>query len=354
MKNILKLIFASLFVSAILIACDNEADRDWKTTEASFRLIDAGLGANIITDETKDNPFTVIWDVKDPGEYSVVLSTTQDFESKIVLGTSSTNSFTTTLGDLNTKLLDAGFAGNTAHSLFLRVEMGDEVSNAVATTITTYQAVYPDFYLVGAASNAGWDAVNSINFYKHDNISEIYTYLQPDEFRFLGQADWNPLNYSIDAAGIKDSYKYFKTVSPNIEKSSGDENMKFTGAAGMYKVMINVDTKSLTAEPSSIPTWDVPNLYIVGTINGWSADTAYPLSPLGNGKFEYIGELADASEFKFIGQLSWGDLEWGNISGAGDTGFLAPKGGNIKFNGGGGFFKIIVDIKTGKYTVSPL
>ena len=354
MKNILKLILASLFVSAILIACDNEADRDWRTTEASFRLFDAGLGANVITDESKDNPFTVLWEVKDAGEYSVVMSAAEDFATKIVLGTSSTNSLVTTLGELNTKLLDAGLSGNTAHPLYFRVEMGTEVSNVVATTITTYQAVYPDFYLVGGASAAGWDAATSINFYKHDNVSEIYTYLEPNEFRFLGQADWNPLNYSIDAAGIKENYKYFKTVSSNIEKSSGDENMKFTGAAGIYKMVINVDAKSLTVTPSSIPTWDVANLYIVGTVNNWTAETALPFSPLGNGKFEYIGQLADASEFKFIGQLSWGDLEWGNIAGAGNTGFLAPKGGNIKYDGGNNFFRIIVDIKTGKYTVTQL
>lgn len=354
MKNILRLILASLFVSVVLIACENEADRDWKTTEDSFRLLDAGLGANVITEESKDNPFTVLWETKEAGEYSVVISSTEDFANKIVLGTSSTNTFTTTLDVLNTKLLDAGLAGNTAHSLYFRIEKGDEVSNVVSTTITTYQAVYPDFYLVGNASNASWDAANAINLYKHDNISEIYTYLEPNEFRFLGQADWNPLNYSIDAAGIKDSYRYFKTVSSNIEKSSGDENMKFTGTSGIYKMVVNVDAKSLTVTPSSIPAWDIPNLYIVGTLNGWAADAALPLNPLGNGKFEYIGQLTDAAEFKFIGQLAWGDLEWGNISGAGHTGFLAPKGGNIKYDGGNNFFRIIVDIKTGKYTVTKL
>jgi hypothetical protein len=61
-----------------------------------------------------------------------------------------------------------------------------------------YQVDYPDFFLVGAASAVSWNATGSQKLYKHDNISEIYTYLQPENFRFLGQQDWNPLNYSID------------------------------------------------------------------------------------------------------------------------------------------------------------
>ncbi|MNY17420.1 hypothetical protein D3C86_1507380 [compost metagenome] len=173
----------------------------------------------------------------------------------------------------------------------------------------------------------------------------------------MGQADWNPLNYSIDAAGIKDAYKYFKTVSSNVEKAGGDENMKFTGAAGIYKVVVNADfgVKSLTVT-STTSVWDIPNLYIVGTVNNWTPESALPFSPLGNGKFEYIGQLANGSAFKFLGQQAWDGLEWGNIHSEGNTGYLGIKGdnNNIKFDGGDNYFKIIVDLKVGKYTITQL
>ena len=49
----------------------------------------------------------------------------------------------------------------------------------------------------------------------------------------------------------------------------------------------------------------------------------------------------------------WKELEWGNISGSGDSRFLGPKGdsGDIKFDGGGNTYKITVDIKAGVYTI---
>ncbi|WP_081871776.1 SusE domain-containing protein [Chryseobacterium sp. FH1] len=478
MKNIIKLLFASFFVVLTTLACTDDADRDWTKPEASFRLNDTSLGSNILYETMKNNPFVLTWDKASSSDYTIVFSDTEDFANKVTLGTATTNTFVTTVGDVNSKLLQAGYSPYASKSVYIRIESGAEVSNAItfavtvypvagpiitaptagsalvlnsadqtaiATTITwndysnygvdvkylvevakkdattftsigevtnvkslavtnkdlntaivnsgatmnqpndidvrvtasttstggsiglksaivtfkvtPYQVDYPNFFLVGQASAAGWDAATSISLHKNDNFAEIYTYLEPAEFRFLGQADWNPLNYSIDADGIKDAYKYFKTVSSNVEKAGGDENMKFTGAAGIYKVVVNADfgVKSLTVTPTT-SVWDVPNLYIVGTINGWAADAALPFSPLGNGKFEYIGQLANGSAFKFLGQQAWDGLEWGNIHSEGNTGYLGIKGdnNNIKFDGGDNYFKITVDLKVGKYTITQL
>jgi hypothetical protein len=474
MKNIFKLLFASLLVSILFVACDNDADRDWTTPEASFKLYDTTLGANVLYETMKENPFILTWDntKTTSGSYSIVISKTEDFATKVELGKSDTNTYKTTVGALNTAMLQAGLSPYASQAVYIRIEAGSEVSNAisfavtvypvagpiitaptagsslvlnsadqtaVATTITwndysnygvdvkylvevakkgataftslgevtnvkllavtnkdlntavvnlgaimnqandidvritasttstggsivlksaivtfkvtPYQIDYPNFFLVGAASAAGWDAAGSINLYKHDNISEIYTYLQPDNFRFLGQADWNPLNYSIDDARTDADKRYFKTVSSNVE--FGDhENVKFTGTAGIYKVVIDADfgVKSLTITPTTA-SWDIPNLYLVGSLQGWNAAGAEVFNSIGNGKFEMIRQIPDNAEFKFIGQQAWGDLDYGNITSAGNTGFIGPKdhNGNIKFNGGDNFYTITVDLKKGTY-----
>ncbi|TDX83121.1 SusE domain-containing protein [Epilithonimonas xixisoli] len=486
MKNLLKLLFASILVSILFVACDNDADRDWTTPEASFKLYDTTLGSNVLYETMKNNPFVLSWDKTSSSDYTIVFSTTEDFANKITLGTSTTNTFTTTIGDINSKFLSAGMSPFSSSAVYVRIEAGSEVSNvisfaitpypiagpvitaptngstivlnssdqsAIATTITwsdyskygatvkylveiakkgssdfvslgevtipipnpdnitrslaisnkdlntaalnagavvnveteldfrvtaktefstpgielisevstakltTYQVDYPDFFLVGGASAVGWNASGAQKLHKHDNISEIYTYLQPDEFRFLGQADWNPINYSMDVAGIKDNYKYFKTVSSNIVKGGGDENMKLTGTAGIYKVVIDADfgVKSLTVTPTTA-SWDIPNLYLVGSLQGWSDSTAEAFSPIGNGKFEMIREIPDGAEFKFLGQQNWTGKEWGNIHAVGNTGFLGPNGdnNNIKFDGGGTFYTITVDLKMGTYTIKPI
>jgi hypothetical protein len=486
MKNIFKLLLASLLVSIIFIACDNDADRDWTTQEASFKLYDTTLGSNVLYETMKNNPFVLTWDKTGSSEYNVVFSTAEDFANKITLGTASTNTFKTTIGDINSKFLQAGLSPYASSTVYVRVESGSEVSNAitfavtpypingpiitaptagsslvlnstdqlaVATTITwndyssygvnvkylvevaktgttsfssigevtipnpnpdnitrslkvtnkdlntavvntgatinqsndidvrvtattestggsivlqsavvtfkvtPYQVDYPDFFLVGGASAIGWTPGDAIKMYKHDNISEVYTYLQPDQFRFLGQQSWTGVNYSIDDPRTDAGNRYFKTVSSNVE--FGDhENMKFTGTAGIYKVVIDADfgVKSLTVTPSKITVWDVPNIYLVGSINGWDANNATPFSPLGNGKFETFAQLPDDAQFKFIGQQSWGDLDWGNIRGEGNTGYLGPKddNGNIKYAGGNNWYKITVDVKTGTYKIEPV
>ncbi|MPT33236.1 MAG: SusF/SusE family outer membrane protein [Chryseobacterium sp.] len=479
MKNILKLLLMSFMISVVFTGCTHE-DVDWTTQGASFKLNDTSLGGaeNVLYETMKNNPFTLVWESIGSGEYVVELSTTADFTNKAELGTSTENSFTTTIGNLNTKLLQLGFSPYTSQLVYIRIAKESEFSNiisfavtvyptngpvitapangsvitlnsadqsAIATTITwndyssygsdviytieiakkglttfstlgevtntrsfaisnkdlntaaltaggivnveteldfritaktnfstpgielksavvtakltPYQVDYPDFFLVGGASAIGWTPGDAIKMYKHDNISEVYTYLQPDQFRFLGQQSWTGINYSIDDPRTDAGNRYFKTVSSNIE--FGDhENMKFTGTAGIYKVVIDADfgVKSLTVTPSKITVWDVPNIYLVGSINGWDANNATPFSPLGNGKFETFAQLPDDAQFKFIGQQSWGELDWGNIHGEGNTGYLGPKddNGNIKYAGGNNWYKITVDIKTGTYKIEPI
>lgn len=480
MKNIFKLIIASVFVSILFVACNNDADRDWTTPEASFKLNDTSLGAeNVLYKTMSNNPFTLVWESIGSGEYKVELSSTSDFTKKVELGKSSENSFTTTIGNLNAKLLQLNFSPFTSQLVYIRITKDSEISNtisfgvkvypvdgpiitaptnggtitlnsadqsAIATTITwndysnygspvtytveiakkgsatfsslgvvtnskslaisnkdlntaaltaggivntegefdfrvtaktsfstpaielksaivtakmkPYQVDYPDFFLVGAASAVSWNATGSQKLYKHDNISEIYTYLQPENFRFLGQQDWNPLNYSIDDSRTDAEKRYFKTVSSNVE--FGDhENMKFTGTAGIYHVVINADfgVKSLTATATA-GVWDIPNLYLVGSLQGWNAGAAEQFNSLGNGKFEMIRQIPDNAEFKFLGQQDWSGKEWGNIGkdNIGNTGYLGinDANGNIKFSGGDNFYTITVDLKMGTYKLVKL
>ncbi len=480
MKNIFKFLLVSFLIPLFFTSCDDDSYNDWTTPEASFKLYDTSLGGNVLYPTMEENPFILTWDnaTASSGTYSVVLSTTELFETKIELGTSETNTLKTTIGALNTALLQAGYSPYQAQLVYIRVETnsGNTVSNSINFPVTPYPVdvpvitspasgsafvldsntpsatvttitwsdyatygvdvvytvdaakkgttdfkqlgtvtndkvleithnqlnqiaidagvnpdtegeldvqvtasttstggnitktsatitikvtpflpEYPTFYLVGDASVVGWNAGSSLLINKNEQISKVYTYLENGKsFRFLGQQAWDPLNYSIDEEGINPAYRYFKTVSSNIVKD-GDENMKFTGATGIYKLEINADlaTKSLEATASPIPGWSFGAVYIVGSINGWDAGNAFQMTNLGDGKYEYTTNIPDGAEFKFLGQKSWGDLDWGNISGGGNSGYLGPKGdnGNISFNGGGNSHKISIDLKKGTYTI---
>ena len=370
--NILNKISIALLAIIALVSCD---DREIVTVDNTANPIVMDLSAKtlFLDQNFPDNPaLTVSWSaagysVPVSVNYTVEVSADEKFTTPTEISkiTESNKTVTYTVSQMNTAAQGIGLVPDVQAKMYIRIKsyLGngslESVSNVTSLMITPYKLVYPDFYLVGAASYVGWTATSAQVLYKVDNKSMIYTYLEKNQnFRFLGQKDWNPVNYSINADGIKDDYKYFNQVSDNIAKANGDnENMVFNGDSGIYKIVIDAkkDVKSLKATASPIPGFDIPQVYLVGNVagNGWSAENAISMNKTGTGVFEYSTTLPADAEFKFLGQKSFGDLDWGNISGDGNTGFLGPKGdsGNIKFPGDGSTYKITINVKAGTYTV---
>ena len=371
-NNIFKGVFLLLISLLGIISC---SDREIVTidNQSAPILMDVSKESVFLDKNFPDNPaFNVTWDVAKytvPVQitYRIQVSADNKFTKPITLGTvaSSGRTATYTNAQMNTAAQAIGLVKDVQGTMYIRVssylgngESLTATSNVSMIKITPYELEYPTFHIVGAASYVGWNAGDAQVLYKSSSKSMIYTYLEGNQsFRFLGQKNWDPINYSIDQSGTKDNYKYFKQVSSNLIQD-GDENMKFTGTTGIYKITINAATgvQSLDVSASPIPTFDFPQIYIIGSINGWDAATAPAMTKVSPGVYEYTVKLESASEFKFLGQKSFGDLEWGNImkDNHGNSGFLGPKGdnGNIKFAGDGSNYKITVNLKAGTYTIA--
>lgn len=371
MKNLtINRFFYMMLVLFGLMSC---SDREVVTVDTS----DAPILANLSTDRLfldknfPNNPaLTVSWTkatytVPVEVKYNIEASLTEDFKDFYALGTTaeSTNRIAFTVEQMNKAARSLGIEPKIEGKIYIRVisSLGTnngspQTSNTTSLLVTPYELTFPDFYLVGEASYVGWDASKAQLLYKKSNMSYIYTYLESGKsFRFLGQKDWSPVNYSINADGIKADYKYFKQV-PSTIAADGEENMKFSGATGIYKVAIDATNgvQSLAITASAVKGFDFPEIYLVGNIagNGWNEANAVAMTKVQAGVFEFTTTLAADSEFKILGQKSWGELDWGNIIEDGNTGFLGPKGdnGNIKFVGDGSTYKITVNLKAGIYT----
>ena len=360
--------FAALLLMIGLTSCDN---RELVQVDNSAAPIAMDLSAeHIFLDKNyPDNPaLNVSWTqaaytVPVEVNYKIEASKDKDFKTPYVLGTvaQSLRTATYTVSQLNTAAQTIGLTKNIEGKMFLRVisALGANqikaVSNVTTVNVTPYALEYPNFYLVGAASYVGWNSGVAQALYKMDNFSYIYTYLSQESFRFLGQQAWSPINYSIDNPGTDAASRYFKQTSANIVFSDR-ENMKFTGAAGIYKIEINADgaVQSLNATASPLG-FEYPNLYVVGSLNGWNAANAIPMTRKSEGVFELTTTLGANTEMKFLGQQAFASLEWGNIlkDNNGNSGFLGPKddNSNIVFNGNGGSYKITVNLKAGTYTI---
>ncbi|KQS92206.1 MULTISPECIES: SusE domain-containing protein [Chryseobacterium] len=369
MKNIFKII-TLLLVGLMVFSCEKEEDIATLGAASTSNLSADKTSIVLIKDNEAQNAVTFNWSAPSYGiavaqknQLQIAAKGTNFASPKNVDLNDGAVKASFTVAEFNTYLLDAGIAPNVASQIDVRLssKLGSFEavnSNVVTLTVTPYMTSYPSFHIVGDASAVGWNATSAQLLYKLDNLSTIYTYLENGKsFRFLGQQDWGPTNYSLDVTGMNAGNRYFKTWSANLAPAT-PENIQFTGASGMYKIVINADAtvKSITVTPSAVATFNPANLYLVGTVNGWNAGAGLAMTNLGNGKFEHTVALPAGSQFKFLGQLSWGDLDWGNMTADGNTGYIAPKGsnGNIKFDGTGGNYKITVDVKMGTYKIQPL
>lgn len=257
-----KLLLAFLFIIG-LISCE---DRDKLTVDnqTAAILMDISKETVFLDQHFPDNPaLNINWDVatySQPTElkYRIEASKTSDFAKPVTVTTvaESQRTATFTVSELNAVSEKIGLAPNAQQTMYFRVvsflgkgaEYVAATSNVSSVKITPYELVFPDFYLVGSASTADWNPGNSLQLTKNKEIATLVTTLNNGgSFRFLGQKEWNPLNYSIDQDGTRTAYRYFKQVSPNIVQD-GDENMKFTGPSGTYKITINAKAQSLTIE----------------------------------------------------------------------------------------------------------
>ncbi len=67
-----------------------------------------------------------------------MFSNSSDFTIKVKLGTSNKNTYTTTIGALNTALLQAGYSPYSTKKVYFRIEAGSNVSLPIAFDVQPY------------------------------------------------------------------------------------------------------------------------------------------------------------------------------------------------------------------------
>lgn len=264
MKNTnINKIFIAILLLVGLISC---VDRELIKVENETAPITLNISQEklILDKNFPTNPaLTISWDAAKytvPTEvyYKIEVSADENFTTPELLGSvgQSQTSATFTVEQMNAAAQAIGLEKDVEAKMYVRVSsyVGTTAENLLAKsnvtylTIKPYELEYPTFFLVGGASEVGWDSGKAMILAKNGEFSTIVTTLKGGEsFRFLGQQAWDPLNYSIDQAGTRDNNRYFKEVSSNIVQD-GDENMKFTGITGTYKITINAAVQSLKIE----------------------------------------------------------------------------------------------------------
>ena len=363
MKNIFKFFLASLILSAIFIACDNDADRDWTTPEASFTLADTSLGANNVLYKTMEsNPFTLTWESAGAGEYSVVLSATEDFASKTELGKANETTFTTTIGELNTKLLQIGFSPFTSQTVYVRIEKGSEVSNTISFGVTVYPVDGP---VITAPKSGNVITLNSadqlaiattVTWTDYTNYGSDVVYKV--EIAKKGDATFLSLGEVTNALLLEVTNKDLNTAALNaggVANQEDEFDFRVTAVTKFSTPAIELKSAVSTAKVTPYKV-EFVNLYLVGdaTAGGWdnlaTNDNMYPL--LGNhninASYTYTGYFK-AGGFKLIKVKGSWDTQYGAGSSAGT---LSADGGSGNINvAESGYYKFTANVATLTYTL---
>ena len=304
MKNIFKIISIFLLIPLVFNACrDDQYDDNWASAEPSFTLYNTTLTSNTLYPTMESNPFRLTWDntTGATGDFSVVYSTTSDFKTKVVLGTSKTTSYTTTIGALNTALLSAGYSPYTTKAVYMRIEVGDKVSNAISFDVKPYPTAAPVITapVAGAeillSGDAPDDVITTFTWSDYNTYGVNVTYLL--EVSKKGANNFSTLGSVMNAKSFEATNK---VLNDAVLKAGLEANIK-----GEVDVRVTATSKSTGGtinKVSNIVTFKVTpyeafkNMFLVGdaTAAGWNTD---------NGNQAVFRDAANPNKFYFVGKF---------------------------------------------------
>ena len=363
MKNIFKIISIFLLIPLVFNACrDDQYDDNWASAEPSFTLYNTTLTSNTLYPTMESNPFRLTWDntTGATGDFSVVYSTTSDFKTKVVLGTSKTTSYTTTIGALNTALLSAGYSPYTTKAVYMRIEVGDKVSNAISFDVKPYPTAAPvitapvagaEILLSGAAPD---DVITTFTWSDYNTYGVNVTYLL--EVSKKGANNFSTLGSVMNAKSFEATNK---VLNDAVLKAGLEADVK--GEVDVRVTATSKSTGGTIEKVSNIVTFKVTpyvafkNMFLVGnaTAANWNNNNnnqAIFRDASNANKFHFIGKFG-AGEFKFLEILGNWQQQWGLKAGlvansdGGDPGTFVTSAA--------GYYSFTMDILAKTYTLTP-
>lgn len=380
-KNLLLYIPFMIALMVIVISCSEDEAPVLEERE-QILSINNSSSSIVLNFSYPDNPaMTLEWDENETpaASYTITFSTSSAFETSSQLGTSDTDNFTITVGDLNTQLLAAGAEPYSTFAFFVRIEGGGDTSSPVAFSATPYAEASPSLETPATTSfvldvTAPDETVVAINFgdFAPENVgnadeSDIqlsYTlqtalggsdFAEPIDVETISNLDGeigsqsfvlsnrraNELALSAGIAAEAEGTLDFRVRSVIVSQTGTQERVS--------------DAITLTVTPYNVEAF--PIFFVgAGTAAGWNNPASpvtnhHPLFPnIDNpNQYSYTGYFANDG-FKMIRDLGSWDAQWG----AGGENELSTDGGSGNLGTGGeGYFTFSVDIGALTYSVEP-
>ncbi len=325
----LSYIFALLAVFALWTACEKEEDKVILDVENAVAPSLVNPGALVFTEDEKDEPLTIEWSDADYGLNDLQLVVSYRLQIKhadstafIVLATTSQKSYSTTVGSLNNRLVNAGYQVDEELDFHMQVlafvnDMGNGTllqSQPSAVSVTLFEAAgEPEAAMLWVPGDyQGWSPETAPNLYSPED-NGIYTgYIHMESgsgmFKFITEPTWaSGIHYGTGGEGI-------------LDPAGGDLSVPENGT--WY---FTANTEDLTW------THQMRTFSLIGSFNDWAGD-----EPLTWDNDEKV--LTVTREFDAGTEFKWRvNADWAINYGLGDGDYLVQGGDNLVLEEGGNY-----------------
>lgn len=316
MKTVFKLLFLALLVPMVIHSCRDE-DFTIDDKEPSFELYNTTLASNVLYPTMESNTFRLAWDNSLGGaEYTVEVSSSEDFASSVVLGTSSSTSYTTTIGALNEAAIAAGLKPYLSEKLYFRVVSGSNVSNIISTDLTTYPTAKPIITSPSAGAQIVLDGGSP------NSVASTFTwsdYEYGTQVNYLVEIAKSGTENYVTAGAVVDA-RQIALLNSELNDATFRLGLP-AGVSSDVDIRVTANTSSVGGSLSAVstpvtisitPYLAFKNLFLVGeaTMAGWSTNngnSALYRDANELNKFYYTGYFL-AGGFKVLEKL--GDNTW--------------------------------------------
>ncbi|WP_159800682.1 SusE domain-containing protein [Flavobacterium sp. MK4S-17] len=369
MKNIFKALTA-IALFAGFTSCEDEQDLKYlNPPAATFSILSPESGSSVILDPlTPNNPALVLtWEDVDYGSPTEVTYTVQiaapdtEFAEPIELA-STTNTYVTINSQaLNGAAVAAGLEPFTEGAVEVRIKSNvgttgaePSFSNSIVYLVTPYVTYpYKDLYLIGEATEFGWDNTGNENHHAmfrdpaNENVYYYTGYFAAGEFKLIEKkGNWQP-QWGVNGGSLA------------VNDGTGSDPGPFIVAtAGYYTLMVNTADMAYTFESfNEAGSSTYTTIAIIGTAtpNDWNDPDTDMVQSAFDPHIWYLESQflkAGDSKLKFRANDSW-TVNWG-----GDTsysGLGAINGGDIPIGITiPGNYEIWFNDLTGRYIYIPV